>query len=104
MQTWWSTLMLITLASLNALQTADCSPVGRNSRPVMKVLWEFLTTGEQSAVCRAFKEASVISISVDHQVCIHHVPELPTVSSVTAMLMVIFVLVATFVLSSFLGL
>ena len=59
---------------------------------------------EQSAVCRAFKEASVISISVDHQVCIHHVPELPTVSSVTAMLMVIFVLVATFVLSSFLGL
>jgi len=76
----------------------------RNSHNTFITGLEFLPTGEQSAVCRAFKEASVISISVDHQVCIHHVPELPTVSSLTAMLMVIFVLVATFVLSSFLGL
>merc|ERR1719397_301811 len=65
---------------------------------------EFLPTTEQAAICRAFKEASVISISVDHQVCIHHVPELATVSSLTAMLMVVMVLLATFVLSSFIGL
>ena len=38
------------------------------------------------------------------QVCIHHVPELQTVSSVFAMILVIFVLVATFILSSYLGL
>ena len=76
----------------------------RNSHSTFITGLEFLPTGEQAAICRAFKEASVISISVDHQVCIHHVPELPTVSSLTAMLMVIFVLVATFVLSSFLGL
>ena len=38
------------------------------------------------------------------QVCIHHVPELQTVSSVAAMVLVIIVLVATFILSSYLGL
>ena len=36
--------------------------------------------------------------------CIHHVPELQTVSSVAAMVLVIIVLVSTFILSSYLGL
>ena len=93
----------------------------RNSHSTFITGMEFLPTTEQSAICRAFKEASVISISVDHQVinwpdnlklaiivpsqvCIHHVPELATVSSLTAMLMVVLVLLATFILSSFLGL
>lgn len=38
------------------------------------------------------------------QVCVHHVPELQTVSSVSAMILVILVLVVTFILSSYLGL
>jgi len=76
----------------------------RNSHSTFITGLEFLPTTEQGAICRAFKEASVVSISVDHQVCIHHVPELATVSSLTAMLMVVLVLLATFILSSFLGL
>ena len=92
----------------------------RNSHSTFITGLEFLPTTEQGAICRAFKEASVVSISVDHQVscnlkleiertspsqvCIHHVPELATVSSLTAMVMVVLVLLATFILSSFLGL
>ena len=35
--------MLTTLASLKPRITAEASEVGRNSRPVMKVEWAFLT-------------------------------------------------------------
>jgi len=65
---------------------------------------EFLPTTEESAACRGFREASVVSVSVDHQVCIHHVPEMTTISSITAMLLVIFVLVSTFIFCSYIGL
>ena len=41
--TWWSTLMLTTLASRKPRITAEASEVGRNSRPVMKVECAFLT-------------------------------------------------------------
>ena len=40
----------------------------RNSHSTFITGMEFLPTTEQSAICRAFKEASVVSISVDHQV------------------------------------
>lgn len=65
---------------------------------------EFLPTGEETAPCRGFHEASVVSISVDHQVCVHHVPEQSTISSITAILLVVFVLVFTFLLCSYVGL
>jgi len=65
---------------------------------------EFLPTGEESAPCRGFSEASVVSISVDHQVCVHHVAQMSSISSVTAMIFVVFILLATFILCSFLGL
>ena len=37
---------------------------------------EFLPCGEESDAIRGFSDASVVSISVDHQVCIHHIPRL----------------------------
>lgn len=37
---------------------------------------EFLPTTEESEAIRGFSDCSVISISVDHQVCIHHIPRL----------------------------
>ena len=40
----------------------------RNSHSTFITGLEFLPTTEQGAICRAFKEASVVSISVDHQV------------------------------------
>ena len=94
----------------------------RNAHSTFITGLEFLPTSEASAVIRGFREASVVSISVDHQVrneavvtydvmsysclqvCIHHVPELQTVSSVSAMILVILVLVVTFILSSYVGL
>eukprot|EP00088_Acartia_fossae_P040725 TRINITY_DN4244_c0_g1_i11.p1 TRINITY_DN4244_c0_g1~~TRINITY_DN4244_c0_g1_i11.p1 ORF type:complete len:349 (+),score=41.90 TRINITY_DN4244_c0_g1_i11:150-1196(+) len=65
---------------------------------------EFLPTSEESAPCRGFSDASVVSISVDHQVCIHHVPRLNTISSFWALLLIVAVLFATFTLCSYLGL
>jgi len=76
----------------------------RNSHSTFITGLEFLPSSDTSAVVRGFREASVVSISVDHQVCIHHVPELQTVSSVSAMILVVLVLLATFILSSYLGL
>jgi len=76
----------------------------RNSHSTFITGLEFLPTTEESAPCRGFREASVVSVSVDHQVCIHHVPELTTVNSITAMLLVIFVLVSTFIFCSYIGL
>jgi hypothetical protein len=37
---------------------------------------EFLPTSEETEAARGFTDASVVSISVDHQVCIHHIPRL----------------------------
>ena len=37
---------------------------------------EFLPTSEETDAIRGFTDASVVSISVDHQVCIHHIPRL----------------------------
>jgi len=75
----------------------------RNSHSYFITGLEFLPTGEESAPCRGFSEASVVSISVDRQVCIHHIHSQPTVSSFTAMLMIAMVLVATFMLCNYLG-
>ena len=37
---------------------------------------EFLPTSEEADVIRGFSDASVVSISVDHQICVHHIPRL----------------------------
>jgi hypothetical protein len=39
---------------------------------------EFLSTSDEVEMVRGFTDASVVSISVDHQVCIHHIPKLST--------------------------
>lgn len=49
-------------------------------------------------------EASLVSISVDHQVCVHHVSTQATMSSLAAMFLVVLVLLGTFLLASYLGL
>ena len=70
--TWWSTLMLITLASLKALQGAASSEVGRNSSPVMKVLWAARTRRTRAR----FQPAPALSLhpAVAYLTCedIHH--------------------------------
>lgn len=65
---------------------------------------EFLPTSEESAACRGLHEASLVSVSVDHQVCIHHVTTQATMSSLAAMFLVVLVLLATFLIASYLGL
>lgn len=65
---------------------------------------EFLPTGEESSASQGLHEASLVSISVDHQVCVHHVTTQSTMSSLTAMVMVVLLLIATFILASYLGL
>jgi len=60
---------------------------------------EFMPTCEESAPARGFSDASVVSISVDHQVCIHHVPRLATISSFWALILIIIFLILTFMLS-----
>lgn len=76
----------------------------KNSHSYFITGLEFLPTGEESAPCRGFSEASIVSISVDRQVCIHHIYSQPTVSTYWAMLMIVFVLVATFMFCNFIGL
>merc|ERR1712083_968448 len=41
---------------------------------------EFLPTSEETEAIRGFSDASVVSISVDNQVCIHHIPRLQKIS------------------------
>jgi len=65
---------------------------------------EFLPTSDEAAPSRGFHEASVVSISVDHQVCVTHVEGQATLSSFVASLLVVLVLLATFMLASYLGL
>jgi len=65
---------------------------------------EFLPTSEESAPSRGFSDASVVSISVDHQVCVHHVQRQATISMFWAMVLVTGVLILVFMLCSALGL
>lgn len=64
---------------------------------------EFLPTSAETDSLRGYSEASVVSISVDHQVCIHHIPRLHTVSMMFAGTIITLVLLATFILCSYLG-
>ena len=65
---------------------------------------EFLPTSEDTEALRGFTDASVVSISVDHQVCIHHIPKLSKISITSAAFIICLVLFLTFVLLSYLGL
>jgi len=64
---------------------------------------EFLPCGEDSDAVRGFSDASVVSISVDHQVCIHHIPRLRKISLTLAGSILFLLLLATFVLCSYMG-
>merc|ERR1711994_573948 len=65
---------------------------------------EFLHTTPETDAIRGFSDASVVSISVDHQVCIHHIPRLSTISFTFAAVLIIVFLVMTFIFCSYLGL
>ena len=65
---------------------------------------EFLPTTEETEAIRGFSDASVVSISIDNQVCIHHIPRLKKISMTYAALFVFFGLIVTFVICSYLGL
>jgi len=65
---------------------------------------EFLPTTPETDAIRGFSDASVVSISVDHQVCIHHIPRLSTISFTTASVMIFLFLILVFCLCSYLGL
>lgn len=64
---------------------------------------EFLPTTEESEAIRGFSDCSVISISVDHQVCIHHIPRLRKISMTHAGGLIFVLLILTFILCSYLG-
>lgn len=65
---------------------------------------EFLSCSESSDVVRGFSDCSVVSISVDHQVCIHHVPKQRQISMLMAFWILAIVLILVFCLCSYLGL
>eukprot|EP00094_Tigriopus_californicus_P005968 TCALIF_05750-PA protein Name:"Similar to Preb Prolactin regulatory element-binding protein (Mus musculus)" AED:0.03 eAED:0.03 QI:109/1/1/1/0.6/0.66/6/232/402 len=65
---------------------------------------EFLPSGESSDVIRGFNDCSVVSISVDHQICIHHVPQMRKMSMVLAFFIMAGILICVFILCSYLGL
>jgi len=65
---------------------------------------EFLPTSEEADVIRGYSDASVVSISVDHQICVHHVPRLRQISMVAATFILAALLIITFIFCSFLGL
>ncbi|KAF0297582.1 Prolactin regulatory element-binding protein [Amphibalanus amphitrite] len=65
---------------------------------------EFLPSGEAARAVTGNSDASVVSISVDNQVKIHHVAQRGTISVLAASLIVIVVMVATFIGCSVLGL
>jgi len=64
---------------------------------------EFLPCGEESDAIRGFSDASVVSISVDHQVCIHHIPRLRSISLTFAGTILVLLLVLTFLLCTYIG-
>jgi len=65
---------------------------------------EFLPTSEEADVIRGFSDASVVSISVDHQICVHHIPRLRQISMVAATFILATLLIITFIICSYLGL
>jgi len=65
---------------------------------------EFLPCGEESDAVRGFSDASVVSISVDRQVCIHHVPRLQTISLTFAAFLLVALLLLTFFFCTYIGL
>lgn len=65
---------------------------------------EFLPGGDEARAISGASDASVVSISVDNQVKIHHIPQRGTISVFTASVLVIVVMVATFILCSMVGL
>lgn len=65
---------------------------------------EFLPTSLETDPIRGFSDASVVSISVDHQVCIHHIPKISTISFTTASVTIFLFLLLVFCLCSYLGL
>jgi len=89
---------IYTAYNLNKVKTV------KNAHAYFITALEFLPTGEESAPCRGFSEASLVSVSVDHLVCMHHIPPLSTVSPFVAMVMIVLVLLATFIFCSWLGL
>lgn len=48
---------------------------------------EFLPTSEETEVIRGFSDVSAVSISVDNQVCIHHVPRLSKIRKTVTLFM-----------------
>ncbi|XP_037085914.1 prolactin regulatory element-binding protein-like [Pollicipes pollicipes] len=64
---------------------------------------EFLPSGEAARAVTGNSDASVVSISVDNQVKIHHVARRGTISVMLASLIVVVVMVLTFVVCSMLG-
>ncbi len=65
---------------------------------------EFLPTTPDTDAIRGYSDASVVSISVDNQVCIHHIPKLKTLSLTTASVLIFIFLLLIFTFCSFLGL
>lgn len=64
---------------------------------------EFLPVSNQHAVT-SVSEASVVSISVDNQICIHSLPYRTTIPAWLAVSVIIVTLVLTFLLCAYLGL
>ncbi len=112
-------------ASLNVFYSQRVKRVEKSHSTFITGL-EFIPGGEETEVIRGFSDASVVSISVDHHVCIHHVPRLRKglflkknwkcsrdhfsriflgkISMMTAFLLVGALLFVTFVVCSYLGL
>lgn len=65
---------------------------------------EFLPTSIETEALRGFSDASVVSISVDHQICIHHIPRQKTISLISASFIIFIGLIVTFIICSYLGL
>ena len=65
---------------------------------------EFLPTNTETEAIRGFSDASVVSISVDNQVCIHHIPRLQKISMTFAAVLIMLFLIATFIICSYFGL
>lgn len=65
---------------------------------------EFVPTSDEMAQVTGDYDASVISVSVDNQIKIHHIPKQATISVFWVLLMLVVVLLFVFSLMSYLGL
>eukprot|EP00095_Tigriopus_kingsejongensis_P010901 maker-scaffold348_size200312-snap-gene-0.31 protein:Tk10901 transcript:maker-scaffold348_size200312-snap-gene-0.31-mRNA-1 annotation:"GA21593" len=65
---------------------------------------QFLPCGERADVIRGFSDCSLVSISVDHQICIHHVARQRKISMTMAFFLIAAMLICVFSLCSYLGL